>query len=174
MNDLLAALVGAVIGGAFALFGGWLAIYWQRQQTARSLALGILGEISGIDEADAAGNADQFYRNVLAEMKEAGRASHVKALVGALDNDPAHVTPVYYGNVAQIGVLPPALAREIILFYSRLHALRMAVVRGFGGGLGLGELQLKGLAITVEAQYDAITADRRRLVGALNAYLRLP
>jgi hypothetical protein len=174
LSDMAVALVSALLGGGLALTGGWLAIRWQTRQNARALAFSVLAELATALEIDPAGNADRFYRHVLEAVKSTGEVVHAKALVGSLDQDPFHVAPVYYGSVANIGLLPPDLGKAVMVVYSRMQGLRVSAIRGLGGQFDFEPDQLKAVAYAIEQQYDLMLAERASLISALRSYLKLP
>lgn len=171
MSEFLAALVGALVGGGFAMWGSWLGIRWQAAHNSHSLAAAILAEITTIDRVDKENRSEQFYTHFLDHIDEHGEVPNPEVLAAALDQDPTISFPVFYGNVSNLGLLPTEICQDIIAFHAKMQGLRISALRYLCGPKPLPPDRLRALSRELRSQYDDVQKRRRTLRAGLEAHL---
>jgi hypothetical protein len=159
---MLASLFGALIGGLFAVIGGWLAIHWQAARQARGVAGALVAEMAVTERLLNHGGAAALYQQMLDDLKATGEIRDRQALVDLFDNEPQDTLPVYYSMAGELGHLPKELAAEVVQYNSTMVALPRMIVR-FLGKRELSKQVVKELAQNIEAQFQ----ENRRLRGKL-------
>jgi hypothetical protein len=169
---MLASLFGALVGGLFALVGGWLGLHWQTEREARRVAGAILAEMSVAQALMEAGGA-AFYQQMLDAWKATGVVPNRQAVIDMLDNEPQDSLPVYYAMAGNLGLLPRGLAAEIVEYHAGIIALGRMVVR-FIGKQELDQPTVKEIAKSIEAQFHKSTGLRTRLIAELASFASAP
>ncbi len=166
---MLASLFGAVIGGLFALAGGWFALKWQSEREARGVAAALLAELSVAQRMLEQTNVAEFYQQMLDQWKSTGEILDRQAIIDMFDSQPQDVLPVYYSMAGKLGLLPHELASTVVEYYAGIVALPRTIVR-FLGKRELSPEVVKQLAHSIEFQYNKTTAMRSKLIVELTAY----
>ncbi len=170
---MLASLFGALIGGLFAVIGGWLAIHWQATREARGVAGSLLAEMIVTKRLlDEHGNAE-VYQNMLDDLKKTGKIHDRQALIDMFDNVPQDTIPVYLSMVGKLGLLPQELAADVVQCHATMVALPKIIVR-FLGKRELDPATVKELARTIERQFQDNRRLRSKLIAELAAFAEKP
>lgn len=171
---MLASLFGAIIGGMFALVGGWLALEWQTQREARGVASALLAELTLSERLLEEGGSNRaFYQTLIDEWKATGTVQHPQAIADMFDSDPQESLPVYYAMAGKLGLLPERIAADVVAYHAKIIALPRMVVR-FLGRQRLEKSFVKGIAAQVETQFHESTEMRAKLIKALRAFVDKP
>lgn len=170
--ELLASLIGALVGGAFALCGVWFALKWQAEREARGIAAALLAELRVAQALMEAGGA-AFYLQMLEAWKTTGVVTNRQAIVDMLDNEPQDTLPVYYSMVGKLGLLPQGTAAEIVEYHAGIIALGRMVVR-FLGKQEFDPPMVKELAKAIETQFNKSAELRITLIKELAAFASAP
>jgi hypothetical protein len=161
-----ATLVGALVGGAFTLLGGWFALRWQNRNSMRAVAAALLAEIRVADTMLEKQGVDKFYQQILDHWKETGRVEDSQTLVDMFDRAPEEGFPVYYAMAPQLGLLPHETSAAVVEYHAMAIGLITLVVR-FVGKRQLDPATVKVLAHSIEAQWLKQRELRRRLMVML-------
>lgn len=167
--EILSGLIGALIGGAFTLFGARKTIDWQAQREARGAATAIAAELSVAQRMIVQEGGGEIYQRLLNDMKATGLVPDRRLLVDLLDNQPQDVLPVYYSMAGKLGLFPPDLASRVVEYHSIVIALPRIVVQM----LGKRELDVptvRSLAASVERQWHKVNEMRPDLISGLTAF----
>lgn len=168
--DPLSNFVAALLGGGFTLLGGWLAVRWQSAHEAKSIAAALLSELSAADNIMRRGNVDRFYRDTLDHWKETGTVHDRQSLKDMFGSDPQDALPVYYSMASKLGLLPQALAADIVEYHAFVVGLNR-ILAGFIGGRDLPPEVVKAVAFSIESQWDTITKLRAKLISELDRFV---
>jgi hypothetical protein len=166
---MLATLFSAIVGGVFVIVGGWLAINWQSDREARRVAGALLAELSVAKEMLEKDGVAVFYQQTLDHWKATGEVLNKQTIIDMFDNQPQEVLPVYYSMVGKLGLLPRALASDVVEYHARIIALPRVIVR-FLGKQDLDKPTVKLLAHSVQGQFEKINVMRDSLVLRLSAF----
>lgn len=170
---MLASLLGALIGGAFALIGGWYSLKLQKAHEARGVAGALAAELTTAQRMMDEGGVVELYKALLEGWKATGQVLDRQLLVDLFDNQPQDVLPVYYSMAGKLGLLRPELASRVVEYHALIIGLPRTIVR-FLGKRELNQQTVKGLANSIEAQWDRATALRADLITDLSAFSAAP
>jgi hypothetical protein len=170
---MLASLFGALVGGFFALVGGWLGLHWQAQHEARRVAGALLAELTVAQNLLERSGVATFYQQMLNDWKETGQIQDRQAIIDMFDNAPQDTLPVYYSMVDKLGLLPTDLAAEIVQYHATVIALPRMIVR-FLGKRELDRSAVKEIAKAIEVQFHESTQLRAKLITELSAFETKP
>jgi hypothetical protein len=119
MVELGAALLGALIGGFFAVWGGTRQLKVQRERRVRSLTAALSAEIASLIEIVRRNRYEESLRAVVRHVRS-------PAFDGTYDAHTVHAShsyfTVYEANASDIGELEPQLAVEVIAFYQQARS----------------------------------------------------
>lgn len=163
---MLASLLGALIGGAFTLLGGWFALRWQTRNSTQAVAGALLAELRTADTMLEKQGVNAFYDQMLDHWKETGRIEDPQMIADMFDNNPQESMPVYYAMAPQLGLLPHKTSAAVVEYHAKVIGLTKVVVR-FLGKRQLDEPTVKLLAHSVEAQWAELKRLRRGLMEML-------
>jgi hypothetical protein len=170
--ELVASFLGALIGGAFALLGGWYALKWQAEREARVVAAALLAELSTAQKMLDQGMSD-VYSEMLDHWKSTGEIADRQMLVDIFDNQPQDTLPVYYSMAGKLGLLPQDLAVKVVEYHAGIIGLTRTIVRFLGQREQATEI-VKALAFSVEAQFHRAAERRAELITELAAFSTPP
>jgi hypothetical protein len=115
------SVIGVCVGGLIGLAGSLLPLIYQRNAAKRSSRAVIAAYVSGILHMEEVRNrADQYRRNI--ESIRSGDRGFAK-IFGA-ENATAVDQEIQREILRQLGLLPPDVARDIIIFNNHLFGLR--------------------------------------------------
>ena len=170
---MVASLFGALIGGLFAVMGGWLGIHWQAAREARGVAGTLLAEMAVTQRLLESGGNAAIYQKMLDDLKATGEIRDRQALIDMFDNEPQDALPVYYSMVGKLGLLPSELAADVVQCHATMVALPRVIVR-FLGKRELDRAAVKQLANTIERQFHENARLRSKLIAELAAFAENP
>ena len=170
---MFASLFGALIGGLFALLGGWLGVHWQAAREARGVAGTLVAEMAVAQRLLESGGNAKIYQDMLDDLKATGVIRDRQLLVDMFDNAPQDALPVYHSLVGKLGLLPRNLAADVVQCHATMVALPRIIVR-FLGKRELDPPAVKELAKTIEKQFHENTRLRAKLVEELTAFSKKP
>jgi hypothetical protein len=156
-----------LIGGAFALVGGWYSLKLQKEDEARGLAGALAAELTTAERMMEGGVVD-LYTALLDGWKATGQVIDRQVLVDLFDNQPQDSLPVYYSMAGKLGLLPAEIASRVVEYHALIVGLQRTIVR-FLGKRELGQQTVKGLAASIEAQWNRSSTLRAALITDLSA-----
>jgi hypothetical protein len=167
--ELVASLIGALIGGAFALAGGWLAFRLQSKQELMGVAGALLAELAAAERLMRKGKVAAVYQRMLDEWKETGEVQHRQLLAKLFHNEPQDTLPVYYAMAGKLGLLPRQLASDVVEYHATIIALPRTIVR-FLAEEKLDPAIVRDVAVSIERQWHESSAMRTKLITELGEY----
>lgn len=167
--EMLASFAGALIGGAIAILGGWLAVEWQARREARGVAAALSAELTVAQRMLEEGHVAELYQALLDQMKATGQVVDRQLLIDLFDRPPQDALPVYYSMAGRLGLLPGRIGSDVVEYHSLVIGLQSTIVRFLGKREGISKQTVKGLAASVETQWNKSKALRTNLITELDA-----
>ncbi len=164
MDSGLAGIIGAGIGGLIALVSGPYMQVLRERKHSRSLAAAFAGEIGAILEVARFAKPKMTFEGYLNELRSGADIALPFVIRDVKFED------VYRTNVANIGMLPDRLPRDVAVFYTLLFNMRddlASVERGDYDSRGL-ETKIR-LVEACMRMWDEIEERGRDLVKRLES-----
>lgn len=164
---MLASLLGALIGGAFALVGGWYSIKWQKERETRGVAGALAAELATGQRLAKEGRVEELYQALLDGWKKTGEVTDRQFLVDLFGSQPQDALPIYYSMSGKLGLLPPQVGSDVVEYHSLVVGLQRTIVQFLGKREGISKQAVKGLANSIEAQWKRAKELRVSLISEL-------
>jgi hypothetical protein len=150
MSPALGTLLGAFIGAAAVIFGGFLVESYRRHRDLQGIASALAGEVAGILHMTEKRDYPRYLERVLGQL-DAGQNVPIPKLIGGSDNNYTVATmfPVMDRYLDKLGLLPGTLPERIVRFYQFVGGIRLDLDR-----LATNEFDAPGKASLIREDLD--------------------
>lgn len=148
MSQALGILLGAFIGAAAVIFGGFLVEAYRRHRDRQGIASALAGEMAGILHMTEKRKYCQYFETVL-RLLNAGQNVSIPKIIGGSDNNFVTMFPVMDRYLDKLGLLPGTLPERIVRFYHFVGGIRLDMDR-----LATNEFDAPGKASLIREDLD--------------------
>jgi hypothetical protein len=163
--EMISALVGAVVGGVFALAGAWWQAEHYRRRRIKSLSSALAAEIASCVQIARLNDYASGFRSMAVSIRSNSTPGEVTWM-----HIPAHHNyfSVFEANAADIGELDSATAAEVVCFYQAARSwLDSVSEHNIPSGGALDRNEEASRHDLLAEQIDKLCEFGDRVVGAL-------